>query len=374
MGLDSQRRKIASILATADIHIDGDQPWDMRVYDKRFYGRVLAEGTLGVGEAYMDGWWDCPALDQLICRAIRARLHEQLKPWRLIGASINAKLKNLQSPSRAFEVGRRHYDLGNDLFRAMLDKRMIYSCGYWAEADNLDDAQVHKLDLIARKLMLEPGMRVLDIGCGWGGAARYFAEHHEVEVVGITVSEQQLSLGREICAGLPVELRLQDYRELNEPFDRIYSIGMFEHVGLKNHRTYMNVVRRCLRDDGLFLLHTIGTDYTESHTDPWIMRYIFPAGCLPSANQITHAAERVMVLEDWHCFGPDYERTLMSWYENFEAGWPELSKTHDERFHRAWRYYLLSSAGAFRSRGNELWQIVWSTGVGGSCYRPAGIR
>ncbi len=215
MGLDSQRRKIESILATADIHIDGDQPWDVQVHDKRFYGRVLAEGTLGVGEAYMDGWWDCPALDQLICRAIRARLPDQLKPWRLFGDVIAAKLKNLQTPSRAFEVGRRHYDLGNDLFRAMLDKRMIYSCAYWPEADNLDDAQVHKLDLIARKLMFEPGMRVLVIVCWWGGAARYFAEHHEVEVVGITVSERQLSLGRETCAGLPIELRLQDYRELN---------------------------------------------------------------------------------------------------------------------------------------------------------------
>jgi len=374
MRLDSQRRKIKSILAAADIHINGGRPWDLQVYDKRLYGRILAEGTLGVGESYMDGWWDCPALDQLICRAIRAKLDNKLRPWRLIGDVLGARLKNLQTPLRSFEVGRRHYDIGNDLFRAMLDKRMIYSCGYWAEADNLDDAQVHKLDLIARKLMFEPGMRVLDTGCGWGGAARYFAERFGVEVVGITVSEQQLSLGRKACAKLPIELRLQDYRELNEPFDRIYSIGMFEHVGHKNYRTYMNVVRRCLRDDGLFLLHTIGSDLTESNADPWITRYIFPNGCLPSANQITRAVEGVMTLEDWHSFGPDYERTLMSWYENFEAAWPELSKKYDERFHRAWRYYLLSSAGSFRSRDNQLWQIVWSNGIDGASYRPAGIR
>jgi len=374
MGLDSQRCKVESILAAADIQIDGTRPWDLQVYDKRFYGRMLGEGTLGVGEAYMDGWWDCPALDQLICRAARARLDHRLKTWSIVGDVISAKLKNFQTPSRAFEVGRRHYDLGNDLFRAMLDTRMIYSCGYWAEADNLDDAQVHKLDLIARKLMLEPGMRVLDIGCGWGGAPRYFVEHYGVEVVGITVSVQQLSLGREICAGLPVELRLQDYRELNEPFDRIYSIGMFEHVGPKNYRSYMNVVRRCLQDDGLFLLHTIGADITRSNTDPWITKYIFPNSRLPSASQITRAAEGIMILEDWHGFGPDYELTLMSWYENFEAAWLELSKNYDERFHRAWRYYLLSSAGAFRSRGNELWQIVWSIGSDGGCYRPAGIR
>ena len=374
MSLDSHRGKVESILAAADIHINGEQPWDMQVHDKRFYDRVLAEGTLGVGEAYVDGWWDSPCLDQLMCHATQARLDDQLKPWLLIGDVIGAKLKNLQTQARSLKVGPRHYDIGNDLFRAMLDKRMIYSCGYWAEADNLDDAQVHKLDLIARKLMFEPGMRVLDIGCGWGGAARYFAEHHHVEVVGITVSERQLSLGQETCAGLPIELRLQDYRELDEPFDRIYSIGMFEHVGPKNHRTYMDVVRRCLRDDGLFLLHTIGTDYTRSHLDPWISRYIFPVGCIPSASQITRAAEGVMTLEDWHSFGPDYARTLMSWYENFEAAWAELNQSYDERFHRAWRYYLLSSAGAFRSRSNELWQIVWSTGVDASCYRPAGIR
>ena len=374
MGLDSQRSKVESILAAADIHIDGDRPWDLRVCNNRFYDRLLAEGTLGAGEAYMDGWWECPALDQLFYRAIRARLDQRLRTWSLIGDIVSAKFRNFQTPSRAFEVGRHHYDLGNDLFCAMLDERMIYSCGYWAKADNLDDAQTHKLDLIARKLMLEPGMRVLDIGCGWGGAPRYFAERYEVKVVGITISEQQLSLGREICAGLPVELRLQDYRELNEPFDRVYSIGMFEHVGPKNYRTYMNVVRRSLKDDGLFLLHTIGADVTRSNIDPWISKYIFPNGRLPSARQISRAAEGVMVLEDWHCFGPDYERTLMSWYENFEAAWPDLSENYDERFRRAWHYYLLSSAGAFRSRGNELWQVVLSTGIDGKSYRPEGIR
>ncbi len=374
MGLDARRHKIESILATADIQIGGNRPWDLQVYDDRFYDRVISAGTLGVGETFTDGWWDCAALDQLICRAIRAKLDTQLKPWQMLGCVVGAKLKNLQSGARAFEVGKRHYDLGNDLFRAMLDKRMIYSCGYWSEASDLDSAQTDKLDLIARKLMFEPGLRVLDIGCGWGGAARYFAEHYDVEVVGITVSQEQLSLGQEVCKGLPVELRLQDYRQLNEQFDRIYSIGMFEHVGPKNYRDYMNVARRCLQDDGLFLLHTIGSDLTTSTADPWIMRYIFPNGCLPSAKQITRAAEGVLVLEDWHCFGLDYERTLWSWYENFEAAWPELSKNYDDRFHRTWRYYLLSSIAAFRSRDNELWQIVWSTGVEGKCYRPAGIR
>lgn len=374
MRLDSQRRKFESILAPADIRINGDRPWDLQVHDDRLYSRVLASGTLGAGEAYMDGWWDADALDQLICRAVSAGLEYQLKPWHLLGDVVIARMKNLQKPGRAFQVGKIHYDLGNDLFEAMLDKRMNYSCGYWADADTLDDAQTAKLDLVARKLMLEQDMRVLDIGCGWGGAARYFAEQYGVEVVGVTVSRSQLELGQEIVAGLPIELRLQDYRELNETFDRIYSIGMFEHVGHKNYRAYFNVVKRCLDEGGLFLLHTIGTNVTRPSVDPWIGRYIFPNAELPSAKQITRAAESVLLLEDWHNFGPDYERTLKYWHENFEAAWPELCTNYDDRFRRAWRYYLLSSAGSFRARANQLWQIVWSTGRNGDIYRPARIR
>ena len=374
MRSDAQRRKIESILEPADVRINGGRPWDLRVRNERLYARILAEGTLGVGEAYMDGWWDSEALDELVCRAVSAGLEHKLKPWHLIGDVVIARMKNLQKPARAFQIGRRHYDLGNDLFEAMLDSRMIYSCGYWANSDTLDEAQTAKLDLVARKLMLEQDMRILDIGCGWGGAARYFAEVYGVEVVGITVSEQQLLLGQEIVAGLPVELRLQDYRELDGTFDRIYSIGMFEHVGHKNYRTFFDVVKRCLDDGGLFLLHTIGTNVTRPGVDPWIARYIFPNGELPSAKQIACAAEGTLLLEDWHSFGPDYERTLKSWHENFEAAWPELRGNYDERFHRAWRYYLLTSAGSFRARANQLWQTVWSAGNAGSIYRPAESR
>lgn len=374
MRVNTQRRKIESILERADIVIDGGRPWDLQVLDDRLYSRVLADGTLGVGEAYMDGWWDATALDELVCRAVSAGLEYQLKPWHLIGDVVVARMKNLQKPTRAFQVGRQHYDLGNDLFEAMLDSRMTYSCGYWADASDLDSAQLAKLDLIADKLMFEEDMRVLDIGCGWGGAARYYAEQYGVDVVGVTVSENQVALASDLCAGLPVEVRLQDYRELDEVFDRAYSIGMFEHVGHKNYRTYFEVVRRCLDEGGLFLLHTIGTNRTRSGVDPWIARYIFPNGELPSASQISRAAEDYLVLEDWHNFGPDYDRTLMCWHENFEAAWPELRGNYDERFRRAWRYYLLSSAGSFRARVNQLWQTVWSTGRTREPYRPARPR
>ena len=276
---------------------------------------------------------------------------------------------NLQKPSRAFQIGRHHYDIGNDLFSRMLDRRMIYSCGYWKNATTLDEAQEAKLDLVCRKLGLCPGMRVLDIGCGWGGTARFAAERYGVAVVGITVSEKQVQLAQEACAGLDIDIRLQDYRQLDGTFDRVLSIGMFEHVGCKNYRAFMRVVRDRLVDDGLFLLHTIGSNRSVTRTDPWTERYIFPNSMLPSAAQIAAAAEGTLVIEDWHSFGPDYDTTLMHWHRNFVEHWSELVDRYDERFHRMWRYFLLSSAGSFRARHNQLWQVVLSpSGVPGG-YR-----
>ena len=374
MPAQAYRRRISSLLDTADIRVDGDRPWDFRVHDEAVFARIAAEGTLGLGEAYMDGWWDCERLDEMVCRALRVNLAEQVRPLRFLLFHLQARLWNLQRRARAFQIGQRHYDLGRDLFRAMLDRRMIYSCGYWRRTETLDEAQEHKLDLIARKLGLSPGMRVLDIGCGWGGALQYFAERYGVSGVGVTVSEDQCAMARERNAGLPVDIRIQDYRLLGEAFDRIYSIGMFEHVGYKNYATYMDVVRRCLKPDGLFLLHTIGTPTSLVHVDPWITRYIFPNGLLPSAKQITTAAEGRLNLEDWHNFPQDYDRTLMCWHANFERAWPELAPVYGERFYRMWRYYLLVSAGTFRSCKNQLWQIVFSrNGVAGG-YVPDGIR
>jgi cyclopropane-fatty-acyl-phospholipid synthase len=248
---------------------------------------------------------------------------------------------------------------------------MIYSCAYWKDAATLDDAQEAKLDLVCRKLGLRPGMRLLDIGCGWGGTARFAAERWGVSVLGITVSERQLEHGRRICAGLDVELRLQDYRDLAGRFDRILSLGMFEHVGLKNYAAFMGTVRRLLPDDGLFLLHTIGSNRSAARTDPWTERYIFPNSLVPSAPQIGAAFDGRFVLEDWHSFGPHYDTTLMHWHRNFESHWPDLQGAYDERFHRMWRYFLLSSAGSFRARKNQLWQIVLSPrGVAGGYTAP----
>lgn len=366
------RGLVERLLAESDIRIDGDRPWDVRVRDDRVYRRVVAQGTLGLGEAYMDGWWECDAIDQMVERAQRGGTARRLAAPLAVLGRLDAVIRNRQNRDRAWEVGRRHYDVGNELYRRMLDRRMIYSCGYWQDADDLDAAQEAKLRLVADKLGLEPGMRVLDIGCGWGGAAAFVAEERRCEVVAITISELQAELARQRCADLPVDIRLQDYRDVDEPFDRIYSIGMFEHVGVRNYATYFDVCRRCLRDpDGLTLLHTIGGSRSKRTTDPWIEEYVFPNSMLPSAAQITSAAEERLELQDWHNFGTHYDPTLMAWHANVEAAWHELPD-YDERFRRMWRYYLLSSAGSFRAGNLQLWQIVFSRRGLARAYR--GVR
>jgi cyclopropane-fatty-acyl-phospholipid synthase len=365
------KKRIQELLDGAQVTIDGDRPWDIRIHDQRFYSRILAEGSLGLGESYLDGWWDCDALDQFIDRVIRAELDKQVTPKKDWMIAVKAKVLNLQDSTRAYEVGKHHYDIGNDLYERMLDSRMTYSCGYWKEARDLEAAQEAKLDLVCRKLGLEPGMRVLDIGCGWGGTARFAAERYGAEVVGITVSREQAEYGQAVCRGLPVDIRYQDYRSLNERFDRILSLGMFEHVGVKNYRTFMTRVRNLLEDEGLFLLHTIGRLESRTDCEPWISRYIFPNSMLPSARQICAAFEGLFVLEDWHSFGADYDPTLMAWHENFTQRWDELQKAYDQRFFRMWTYYLLTCAGAFRARSNQLWQLVLSPrGVQGRYDAP----
>jgi cyclopropane-fatty-acyl-phospholipid synthase len=357
-----ERSTLQAILSKAGIRINGDRPWDVQVHDERLYREILARGSLAAGETYVDGWWDCEALDRFFYRVLRHRLFEDVGwSWRHLWNVLRAKVLNLQSGNRSYQAAGEHYDRGNDLFQCMLDDRMVYSCAYWRHADTLEEAQEAKLDLICRKLRLDPGMRVLDIGCGWGGFAEYAAEEYGANVVGITVSEEQARLARQRCANLPVEIRLQDYREVEETFDRVVSVGMFAHVGRKNYRTYMNVVRRCLRDpQGLTLMQTLGYAGPNPQMDPWIEKYIFPSGRPPSGTQILEAAEDFFVLEDWHSFGPDYGRTLMAWADNFESAWPKLSDCYSEQFYRLWRYYLYQCAGSFRARYNQLWEVVLS--------------
>ena len=357
-------RIVNEMLAKAGVEINGPRPFDIQVKHPDFFKRVLQEGTLGLGESYMDGWWDCERLDIFFNNAIRAGLEDQLprhlKDTLRIAA---ARIMNLQSKKRAWIVGKEHYDLGNDLFSRMLDEHMQYSCGYWKEATTLSDAQNAKLKMICDKLQLEPGMTLLDIGCGWGGLAQYAARHYGVAVHGVTISAEQQKMAQERCAGLDVTILLQDYRELDMQFDRIVSVGMFEHVGPKNYATYFRVADRNLKPEGIFLLHTIGSNKTNNSVDPWIDKYIFPNGCLPSVCQIAQASEKHFVMEDWHNFGADYDKTLMAWNERFLHHWPEIADNYSERFKRMFSYYLNACAGAFRARDIQLWQIVFSRGI-----------
>ena len=361
MTQDAYTQKIASLLKHANIEINGSNAWDIQVHNPDLFKRVIGQGSLGLGEAYMDGWWDVEQLDEFFYRVLAARLQSKVTTLRDKLFYVYAHLVNRQTGKKAFEVGEQHYDVGNDLYERMLDKRMMYSCGYWQDAKNLDEAQEHKLELICRKLKLEPGMRVLDIGCGWGGAARYMAEKYDVEVVGVSVSKEQIALANELSEGLSVRYEFADYRDLDEEFDRIYSIGMFEHVGYKNYETFFQVASRCLKDGGLFVLHSIGFQYTSEKVDPWIERYIFPNSILPSAELIGKHSGPYFKLEDWHNFGPDYTKTLMAWDENARNAWPDLP-AYDEEFQRKWHYYLMACAGTFRACNNHLWQIVFSKG------------
>jgi len=352
---------IRQLFESAGIEVNGNNPWDIQVHDPRFYNRILREVELGLGESYMDGWWDCLAVDQFIDRALRARLDKKIKGnWKILLHVLRTRFLNLQSSARAFEIGEKHYDLGNDLYRAMLDKRLNYTCAYWRNAASLDEAQEKKLELVCQKIGLQPGMKVLELGCGWGSFAKYAAEKYGVEVLGVTVSAEQVALGTQLCQDLPVELRLQDYREVEGQFDRVISIGIMEHVGHKNYRTYMEVVDRTLKPGGIGFFHTIGANTSEIYVNPWTQKYIFPNGILPAIAQLAAAMEGLFIIEDWHNFGPDYDPTLLAWHENFEKAWPDLKKNYSERFYRMWRFYLLSSAGGFRSRHSQLWQVVFT--------------
>ncbi|MEK7114092.1 MAG: cyclopropane fatty acyl phospholipid synthase [Patescibacteria group bacterium] len=375
----SARAFVTELLKKADVVIGGNRPQDITVHDERFFNRVIRYGTLGLGEAYMDGWWDANRLDVFIHKVLTAHLDKAIEiNFASVFTVARAFFFNLQSGKRAFKVGEHHYDLGNDLYSAMLDKRMVYTCGYWSgnpPAGGLDEAQEAKLDLVCRKIGLKKGLpgqgdHILDIGCGWGSFAKYAAEKYGVSIVGITVSKEQAVLARELCEGLPIEIRVQDYREVNEQFDHIISLGMFEHVGVKNYRDYFKVADRCLKKDGLFLLHTIGYQVSQLTSDPWMEKYIFPGGQLPSIAQIGKAIEKLFIIEDIQNFGADYDKTLMAWFTNFDAAWlapsgvegPRLKEKYGERFYRMWKYYLLSCAGVARAREMQLWQIVLSKG------------
>ena len=375
LGPIKYQQRAQQLLDQVDVRLNGSRPWDMKIHHPDTLERIFLTGSLGLGDSYMDGWWDCDQLDGLFDRLLRHGLDRHLRSTHPVVHFIKSRWNNAQSVRRAWIVGREHYDLDQTLFRHMLDPYLCYSCGYWDEAQTLEAAQEAKLELICRKLQLQPGMRLLDIGCGWGSLMRYAATHYRVQCVGLTVSREQAAAGTAMDRDRPIHYELTDYREFNldgkQRFDRIASVGMFEHVGLNNHHDYFQTALRSLLPDGLFMLHTIGKNFSSTPIDPWIERHIFPNGELPSLQELTRSIEPHWVIEDLHNFGADYDRTLMAWHERFQRAWPQLKDRHSERFYRMWRYYLLSCAGTFRARSNQLWQFVLSPqGLSGGYRRP----
>jgi cyclopropane-fatty-acyl-phospholipid synthase len=355
------QNRVESILHRADVTINGTRPWDIVVHDPRFFSTLASRTALGLGESYMDQWWDCSDLSQFFCHILHAHLERRSSPnLAAILAFLRATVENRQAKSRAAGNVHQHYDKGNALYQNMLGRWMLYSSANWEHASGLDEAGEAKLEFVCKKLNLRPGQKVLDIGCGWGGFAKYAAQRYSVRVVGITLSTEQVDLARQFCADLPVEIRLQDYRELNEKFDHIVSLGMFEHVGHKNYRHYMHIVRRCLNPGGLFFLNTIGANESGYCLNPWTDKYIFPGAMLPSIAQIGSAIDGIFVMEELQDWTEFYDRTLMAWYQKFQSNWSKLKEAYNERFHRMWNYYLLSSAGAFRCKSIQDWQILLS--------------
>lgn len=353
--------EIRRILDKADVRIGGKRPWDLQIRHPGFYRRVLLQGSLGLGESYMDGWWDCEQIDQFFYSILTSKMSAaEMKPVIRWVADLTGRLSNMQTHARSHKCVEKHYDPDGDIILAFLDPYNQYTCGYFDQTDELNVAQEKKLDLICRKLQISTQDHVLDIGCGWGGFARYAAERYGCQVTGVSNSARQLAYARSFCNGLSVEFIEADYRRISGSYDKVLICGMIEHVGYKNYRRLMQIVHRCLAPGGLFLLHTIGGNRSQVTGDPWLLKYFYPNSMLPSLRQLTQAAEGLFVLEDLHNFSAHYDPTFMAWSANFDRRWPSIEKRDNRRFYRMWHYYFRHMAGTFRARLNQLWQLVFS--------------
>lgn len=358
---------IMKILDEADIQINGNRPWDIKIHNPKTLQRVWKQQSIGLGESYMEEWWDVEKIDEFFYKLFR---HGNIKKvyggWAVLSGILRFLIINQQTKLRSLRVAKQHYNLGNDLYEHMLGDSMAYTCAYWKDAPTLNAAQYAKYDLICRKLQLQPGDKVLELGCGWGGFSRYAAQNYQCEMTAVNIASEQMKYAAKICQNLPVDLHVCDYRDVKTynpkgiRFDKVVSIGLCEHIGYKNYLRFLNLVREQLEPSGLFLLHTIGKNRTTYYSDPWIQKYIFPGGMLPSIRMLSRAIEGNYVIEDLHNFGSNYDLTLMAWEKNFVKSWPLIHKNYDKRFYRMWRYYLLSCAAAFRARDIQLWQFVLS--------------
>jgi cyclopropane-fatty-acyl-phospholipid synthase len=340
----------------------------IRLHDRTLHRRLAINPYLYVGEAYMDGTLTIEqgSLHDLlsICAINLNRAFDQ--PFKRVVNAAARVLRHLHqhNPARLARAHvAHHYDLSGRLYDLFLDSDRQYSCGYFTHRHHdLEQAQLDKKRHLAAKLRLAPGQRVLDIGSGWGGLALYLAENCGCEAVGITLSEEQLKASRLRAerAGLAdrVRFELRDYREQTGRFDRIVSVGMFEHVGLKHYPEFFTKIRELLTDDGIALLHSIGRMDGPGATNEWIRKYIFPGGYAPAISEVLPVVERLKLwVTDIEVLRLHYAETLRCWYERFQANRAEIARLYDERFCRMWEFYLAGSEMAFRSMGHMVFQM-----------------
>ena len=361
----SEKDRIVGLLKDAGVTVNGPNPWDIQVHNERMWTRLFSEGSLGLGESYMDGEWDAVDLAEFFNKVLVGGVADKIRITpNLLWQIAQAKLLNMKNIERSRRVARMHYN-ETDAYKASLDARMTGSCGYWPEGvSNLDQAQEAKLDLVCRKIGLKPGQLVWDIGCGWGAFMGFAAEKFGARCVGVTVSPDQAAYGRDRYKDLPIEFQVKDYRQFEGKTDHVVSMGMFEHVGHKNYRAYFEKARSVIKDDGLFMMHTIGSQWSSDTIEPWLEKYIFPGGVIPSMAQIGKAIDGLWSVVDVHNIGPHYDKTLCAWYDNFERKWKRRNTPDEVRFYRLWKYYLLCCAGGFRAKVLQVWQFVLSpTGV-----------
>lgn len=333
------------------------------------FDKMFQKGELGTAESYMDGDWESNDLEYVLYTILdnHGSIVEKLKSqsWWLFYAFFVTQYKRFFSKNTLITSKQNikmHYDVGNDLYEKMLGQHMQYTCAYFHRPDmTLDEAQEAKMALIAKKLDLQPGMKVLDIGCGFGHMVNYIATRYDVQITGINISEAQLSHAKANFSRNNVRFLLQDYRDVDEKYDRIYSIGMIEHVGKANYPVYFDKCFDCLNDDGLILVHTI--TYSErlwisNETNSFIMKYIFPESELPHVSDFLQAYNNRWQLEDFQNFGMSYAKTLRSWRKNI-GNWEGLDE-YDERFRKMWNFYLQEMAAMFHHKTAGLGQFVFT--------------
>jgi cyclopropane-fatty-acyl-phospholipid synthase len=354
--------------ATQEFGDGSGEPVAVRFVSRAAQWAVCLDPELRLGEAYMDGDFvvDQGTIADFLRLSIRGIQENGRIPWTLPLEALRFVLRGLAQINRRARARRNvshHYDLDRRVYDLFLDADRQYSCAYFERPDQtLDAAQLAKKRHVAAKLLVGPGQRVLDIGCGWGGFALYLAANAGARVTGITLSPEQLAIARTRAAGRgladTVEFRLQDYRDVAERYDRIVSIGMFEHVGVKFYDAYFGRIAAALAPDGVALVHSIGRSDGPSFTNPWIAKYIFPGGYIPALSEVLPAIERAALLvTDIEILRLHYAETLKAWRERFLARAVEAARLCDERFVRMWEFYLASCEAAFREQNLMVFQI-----------------